>query len=101
MMKKTFKHGVCTPLLVPICPWYDVSMELSIALPRTQRGKDSVIVVVDRFSKMVHFVPFHKTNDASNVSDLYLKEVVRLHNIPKTIVPHRDSMFLSYFWNTL
>ena len=101
MTKKTFKHGVYTPLSFPIHPWQDVSIEFSMALPRTQRGKESIIVVVDRFSKMAHFMPCHKTNDSSNVSDLYFKEVVRLHIILKTIVSDRDSMFLSYFWNTL
>ena len=78
-----------------------MSIEFSMALPRTQRGKESIIVVVDRFLKMAHFMPCHKTNDLSNVSDLYFKEVVRLHIIPKTIVSDRDSLFLSYIWNTL
>ena len=83
MTKKTFKHGVYTPLPVPIRPWEDVSMEFIMALPRTQRGKDSIIVVVDRFSKIAHSVPCHKTNDASNVPDLYFKPMmVRLHIIP-------------------
>ena len=101
MTKKTFKHGVYTPLSVPIRPWQEVSMEFSMDFARTQRGKESIIVVVDRFSKMAHFMPCHKTNDSSNVSDLYFKEVVRLHIIRKTIVSDRDSLFLSYIWNTL
>ena len=50
---------------------------------------------------MAHFGPCHKTNDASNVSDVYFKEVVRLHIIPKTIIYERESMCLSYFHNTL
>ena len=61
-------------------------MEFIMALPRTQRGKDSFIVVVDRFLKLSHSMSCHKTNDASNVFDLYFTEVVRLHIIPKTIV---------------
>ena len=52
-------------------------------------------MVVDRFLKMAHFMPCHKTNDLSNVSDLYFKEVVRLHIIPKTIVSDRETLFLS------
>lgn len=64
-------------------------------------GKDDIVVVVDRFSKMSHFVTCHKTDVASNVVALYYKEIVCLHGIPKTIVSNWESKFLSYFLNTL
>ena len=100
---RTGRHasfGVLRPLPVAEKPWEDISMDFVTVLPECE-GYDAIWVVVDRLSKMRHFVPCRTTVDARGLAAMFLREVVRLHGLPKTIVSDRGPQFAAAFWKRI
>ncbi|TYJ96729.1 ty3-gypsy retrotransposon protein [Cucumis melo var. makuwa] len=89
------------PLSVPEWKWENVSMDFITGLPRTLRGFIVIWVVVDRLTKLAHFVPGKSTYTASKWVQLYMSEIVRLHGVPVSIVSDRDARFTFKFWKGL
>ena len=92
--------GLLTPLEVPNRVWEDISMDFMEGLPKAG-GYEVIFVVVDRFSKYGHFIPVKHPYTAKVVSEVFVKEIVRLHGYPKSIVSDRDKVLLSHFWREL
>jgi hypothetical protein len=93
--------GLLQPLPIPKWKWEVVTIDFITRLPRTSMQYDSIMVVVDKLTKAAHFIPLKTTHKATDVVDIFLKEVARLHGIPKTIVSDRDPKFTSNFWKGL
>jgi hypothetical protein len=94
-------NGFVQPLPIPEWKWEVVTMDFITKLPRKNKQHESIMVVVDKLTKSAHFIPVKLTQKASNIVDVYMREISRLHGIPKTIVSVRDPKFTSNFWKGL
>ena len=88
-------------LQIPEKPWDSVSMDFITQLPVTPVGYDAIAVFVCRLTKMAHFVPCYTTITALELAFLFLREVVKLHGVPKEFISDRDSKFTSHFWKAV
>ena len=76
-------------------------MDFITDLPETEAKHTGIFVVVDRFSKMAHFIPLTREASAKTVARVFFKEVVKYHGLPATIVSDRDTRFTGNFWREL
>ena len=76
-------------------------MDLVSGLPLTQQKHDSVWVIIDKLTKLAHFIPVRIDYSMDRLAELYVDEIVRLHGVPLSIVSDRDSRFTSRFWKEL
>jgi transposase InsO family protein len=93
--------GLLQPLKIPEWKWEEITMDFIVGLPRTQKGYNSIWVVVDRLMKVAHFIPVNTTYSGSRLAELYISKVVYLHGVPKKIISNRGSQFTSQFWEQL
>ena len=93
--------GLLKPLEIPEWKWEHITMDFVVGLPRSPRGNDAIWVVVDRLTKCAHFISMKTKNSAPDLVPLYIREVVRLHGVPKSIISDRDPKFVSNFWQRL
>ncbi|OMP11771.1 Integrase, catalytic core [Corchorus capsularis] len=93
--------GTLQPLPIPKWKWEHITMDFIVGLPRTRQGHDTIWVVVDRLTKSTHFLPMRATFSIEKLARLYVSEVVRLHDVPVSIVSDRDPRFTSRFWPKL
>ena len=94
------KKAAVDPLPVPPHPWHTCGMDFITDLPNCS-GYDSILVVIDHLTRLAHFIPCKSKITAKETAELFLKEIVRLHGIPRVIVSDRDPLFTSKFWDTL
>jgi hypothetical protein len=96
-------YGRLRPLPVPDGPWEDLTMDFITDLPPSRIGEDvfdSIWVIVDKLTKMAHYIPVAKTIGAKELAFVFLKEVVRLHGVPRSITTDRGPVFVSNYWKT-
>ncbi|WVZ76428.1 hypothetical protein U9M48_024405 [Paspalum notatum var. saurae] len=93
--------GLLQPLKVPEWKWEEITIDFFVGLPRTQKGYNSIWLVVDRLTNVAHFIPVNTTYSGDKLAKLYIFRIVCLHGVRKRIISDRGSQFTSRFWEQL
>jgi hypothetical protein len=94
------KYGLLQPLPIPSRPWSSISMDHIVELP-ISNGFNAILVIVDRFTKMAHFIPALTTDKSSDLAQRFIDNIFRLHGLPADIVSDRGVTFTSKWWQDI
>jgi hypothetical protein len=100
---KPIRHapfGLLRPLQLPSRPWDSISMDFITGLPEVD-GCNALWVIVDRLTKMAHFIACKETMGPKDLADEFLLHVLRAHGLPNSIISDRGSLFTSHFWKQI
>jgi hypothetical protein len=93
--------GLLQPLQIPHSKWDEIGMDFIIDLSHTQASYDSIWVVVDRLTKVAHFIPVKTTYNSVVLVELYMPQIVCLHGVPMKIISDRGTQFTYHLWQQL
>ncbi|GJP80144.1 hypothetical protein CLOP_g10370 [Closterium sp. NIES-67] len=82
-------------------PWQVVSLDFITGLPTTISGHDAILVVIDKFFRMGHFIPTDTAAHIEETTQLFVRCIVSQHGIPTILISDRDPKFTSKFWKEL
>jgi hypothetical protein len=88
-------------LSIPEWKWENIFRDFILGLPRTSHGYNSIWVIVDRLTKLAHFIPVSTAYRVRQYAKLYTSHIVHCHGIPKTIISDGESIFVARFWEQL
>jgi hypothetical protein len=101
-VKEEHRHptGLLQPLPIPEWKWETISMDFITRLPKSTKQNDAIMVMVDKLSKFAHFIHVKSTSKEIDIANIFMKEIFRLHGMPRGIIFDRDTKFTSSFWKS-
>ena len=94
-------QGLLHPIETPDTRWHTITTDFITKLPTTKSGYDAIVVFVDKYSKMCHYIPTYTNTNAAQFCTLFINHIIRLHGLPATIISDRDARFTSSFWKAV
>ena len=83
--------GLTQNINIPTWKWEDINIDFVVGLPRTRRQNDAIRVIVDRLTKLSHFLLIKSTYSTEDYAKLYIKQIVKLHGAPLSIISYRGT----------
>ncbi|GKE27456.1 putative reverse transcriptase domain-containing protein, partial [Tanacetum coccineum] len=93
--------GLLQQLEIPERKWKKITMDLVMKLPKSSSGYDAIWVIVDRLTKLAHFLPIREDYKTEKLARIYINEIIARHGVPVSIILDRDGRFASHLWQAL